>query len=106
MGESVAATGFRIARRGARLRPGCANLDSPQLWQAAKEEWETLNPLNSSTSKQWNIYLDGDGTLRTYLSLFDDASGRVNKQEADRLFKLNGQHPMHLVMARDSRRAN
>jgi predicted RNA methylase len=101
--ESVGAPGFRIARRGARLRPGCANLDSAKLWEAAREEW-ALQTAATKTINQWNIYLDANGTLRTNLSLFDTASGRVNKQEAERLFNLNGKHPMHLVMARESRR--
>ena len=92
---------FRLARRGTRIRPGNANLETPALWDAARDEWAILQ--GGRVANQWNIYLDADGTLRTNLSRFDTASGRANKQEADRLFQLHGKHPMHLVMARESR---
>lgn len=101
--DSVGAPDFRLARRGCRLRPGCADLESHKLWEAAREEWSLQTAADNST-RRWNIYLDVNGTLRTNLSLFDTASGRADKQEADRLYQLNGKHPMQLVMAKDSRR--
>lgn len=96
---------FRSNRHGAKLRPGVANLDSPKLWAAAKEEWEVLqSSSSSSSSSKWNLWLDTAGRIITNLSTFDEASGRVNKQEAARLHELNGQVPIHLVMQVAKRR--
>jgi|CZKV01.1.fsa_nt_gi hypothetical protein len=114
VGHILSLPDVRIKRCGARLRPGAANADTARLWTAAKEEWAVqhpvaggFQPVGSSPEGQrhWNLWLDAtNGTICTNLSTYDDASGRVNKAEASRLYALNGQHPMHLVMARESRK--
>lgn len=106
VGERLALPAFRLARGGGRIRNGNARLDCAQLWSAAKEEWNALHPEASpgGPTAKWNIWLHVDGTLMTNLSTFDTVSGRVDKAAADRLFQLNGQRPIHLVMAVAQRR--
>jgi predicted RNA methylase len=94
-------------RRGTVIRSyeGGHTPDSAGLWDAAREEWSFLSSSSSSSSsKAWNIWLDLDGTIKTNLSLFDQASGRVNKEQYQRLFTLNGKHPMQLILQKAERK--
>jgi len=75
-------------------------VDSHEKWKAVGEEWERVT---RKDKPQWNLTLGPDGVIKTDLSLYDVASCRVTKQEADSLFALGGQHPMQLVMQRQQR---
>jgi len=96
-----------LLRKGAEIATfaGGHTADSAELWNAAREEWSLRTATDAAKpAAQFNIYLDADGALKTNLSLFETASGRVNKSEAARLFALNGRHPMQLVVQRAERR--
>ena len=72
--------------------------DTETLWLAAGEEQLRIN--GCSRSPLFNIWLDTDtGTIRTYLNLFDTASGRVDKAGAAALHGLNGRQPIQLGRA-------
>ena len=56
----------------------------------------TGDPLGQDPSNDVKLK-QPDGTIKTDLSLYDVASCRVTKAEAESLFALGGQHPMQLV---------
>jgi hypothetical protein len=90
-----------MLRKGSEIKPtqGFHMTDTADLWLAARKEWMALRAANGGPhASGWNIFLDVDGTLKTDLSVFDTASGRVDKQAADRLNNLNGKHPMQLIL--------
>jgi hypothetical protein len=91
----------RIHRQGAEIRNDyMARQDSAQLWQAARER---VNELEGSKPKvPWNLWLEA-GVVHTALSLFEKHSKKIDKQEVERLFALNGKAPMELVLQRASR---
>jgi hypothetical protein len=61
------------------------------LWEAAAAEYTArVSPL-----PKFNLWLDDTGIIRTFLSLFDEHSGRVSKGEAATLYALNGKKPIH-----------
>lgn len=72
-----------------------------ELWQAAADEYKA----RTSPLPQYNIWLDENGIIRTFLSLFDEHSGRVSKDEAAGLYALNGKKPIQLVVQRAQRKA-
>jgi predicted RNA methylase len=74
--------------------------DAALLWEAIKEEWAVRQGKKSA----WNVFLAEDGTIRTQLSVFDDSSKKTDKAAAERLFELNGQRPMQLVVQAAQRR--
>ncbi|HEV2327623.1 MAG TPA: hypothetical protein VGY56_02415 [Verrucomicrobiae bacterium] len=71
------------------------------LWQAAADEYKA----RTSPLPHYNIWLDENGIIRTFLSLFDEHSGRVSKDEAAGLYALSGRKPIHLVVQRAQRKA-
>jgi SNF2 family DNA or RNA helicase len=73
-----------------------ANGDSHGLWQACKDEYNALQGVKGHNS--YNIWLKEDGTIGTMLSVFETHSGKVDKEAAERLFKLAGMRPLQLVM--------
>ncbi len=75
--------------------------DTRSLWGAVKDEWKTTQ--DAKKPGGFNIWLDPDGCIKTQLSLFQDKSFKVDKAAAKRLFALNGQRPMQLVMQRAQR---
>ncbi|MDE2104498.1 MAG: hypothetical protein KGL39_45100 [Patescibacteria group bacterium] len=78
--------------------------DSAELWLAAKEEHERC--LRTANAPEYNIWFDAAaGVIRTQLSLFDTASGRVDTSAAAALHALNGRQPIQLVVQRNTRRA-
>jgi hypothetical protein len=94
-------------RRGSNVRQyeGGHTPDSADLWDAARGEWlAQTKDARATISDKWNIFLDIDGTIKTNLSLFDQASGRVKKEQYLRLFALNGKHPMQLILQRAERK--
>ena len=75
-----------------------------ELWQAAREE--QLRVDGSGKLPPFNIWFDeSTGVIRTYLNLFDSASGRVDKTAAAALHALNGRQPIQLVVQRSQRKA-
>jgi SNF2-related domain/Helicase conserved C-terminal domain len=73
---------------------------SIDTWKAVRTEWETRN---GKRRPDWNLWLDSEGTIVTYLSVFDGKSTKIPKQEAVSLFELNGKKVMELVMMRNTR---
>ena len=91
-------------RRGPVIRSyeGGHTADTVELWDAAREEWNATQAAKPVVN--WNLWLETDGTIKTNLSLFDQASGRVKKEQYLRLFALNGKHPMQLILQKAERR--
>jgi predicted RNA methylase len=91
-------------RRGPVIRSyeGGHTADTVESWDAAREEWNATQAARPVVN--WNLWLDTDGTIKTNLSLFDQASGRVKKEQYLRLFALNGKHPMQLILQKAERR--
>ncbi len=89
-------------RRGAVIKPIAYTKDSAALWDGAEQEFAALN--SQLSTSDYNLWLDHSGVIRTNLSVFDTASGRVDKSEAARLFALNGRNPMQLVVQRNHRK--
>ena len=82
--------------------------NTKELWLAAKEEH--LRKQGLSKAPPYNIWLEDNGgrdaaTIRTYLNLFNTASGRVDKAAAAALHALNGRQPIQLVVQRSQRKA-
>ncbi len=100
----------RLAANRSRLRRGPEpsdyqiTPDTTSLWQAAAGEWSRLNPNPNLNLNPYHLWLE-HGFIRTNLSLFDTASGRVGKEEAAKLHELMDKQPMQLVIDRNSRRA-
>lgn len=92
-------------RRGSVIRQyeGGHTPDTVELWDACREEWNFTHS-DVRTPNSFNIYLDVDGTIKTNLSLFDQTSGRVKKEQYLRLFALNGKHPMQLILQKAERK--
>jgi hypothetical protein len=65
-------------------------------WMAAREEWNLRTGVRKDGG--WNIFLRSDGTIGTNLSVFENRSIKINKEEAKRLFELQDQRPMQLVL--------
>ena len=92
-------------RRGSVIRQyeGGHTPDTVELWDACREEWNFTHS-DVRTPNSFNIYLDFNGTIKTNLSLFDQASERVKKEQYLRLFALNGKHPMQLILQKAERK--
>ena len=75
--------------------------DVLERWKAVAEEWKARH---TSVRTDYHIWLDKSGTIRTHLSLFEKNSARVDKREAQRLFSLQGQRPMQLVVQANQRK--
>jgi predicted RNA methylase len=103
--ESVCAT---LHKNRLDLRTGCEIKSygytdtTTHLWLAVAEEWRRIT--SSASHPSYNLWLS-DGIICTNLSLFDNASGRVDKQQAEALHSLGGKRPIQLVMQREQRRA-
>ena len=75
--------------------------DVVELWQAVGKEWKASH---EKVRTDYHIWLGQDGTIRTHLSVFENHSVKVDKREAQRLFSLNGQRPMQLVVQASQRK--
>ena len=99
----------RMAHRHGPMAASYLHTESTkELWLAAKEEH--LREQSLSKAPPFNIWLDqnapgGSPAIRTYLNLFDTASGRVDKAAAAALHALNGRQPIQLVVQRSQRKA-
>lgn len=87
-------------RNGAEIRNTLKTENSVNRWQAVTGEWERVT---RKDRPQWNLFLRSDGKIGTELSLFDEASERVTKEEAATLYELKDKYPMQLVMQRAHR---
>jgi len=90
-------------RKGPTLRDIAFTEDTVDKWKAAAEEWTRLNPSTPDARPSYNLWLE-NGVIRTALSLFDAASERF-KDQAQKLFELNGKKPMQLVVQVAHRKA-
>ena len=94
-------------RRGAEPTGDVHTRDSGLLWEAATDESLRTTGMNVG-HPPYNIWLDATAMppiIRTYLSLFDQHTGRVPEADAHALFALNGKQPLQLVMQRQHRKA-
>lgn len=101
--EAAISPSLRRYRYGVSVggSPHC-HADTKPLWGAVKDEWK--NRVDAKKHPDgFNIWLDADGCIKTQLSLFQSKSFKVDKEAAKRLFALNGQRPMQLVMQRAQR---
>lgn len=105
--ESAKATCEQLKSRRMEFRKGpeatsyMHTKNCAELWQAAADEYKA----RTSPLPHYNIWLDENGIIRTFLSLFDEHSGRVSKDEAAELYALNGRKPIQLVVQRSQRKA-
>jgi len=92
----------RAYRQGAEIRTAhFCNNDQPEYWQAVKERVAELEGKESKVP--WNLWLNAGGRIKTALSLYETKSRKVDKAQVDRLFALNDQRPMELVLQRATR---
>ncbi len=91
----------RSYQLGAELRNPHAATDPREAWAAAKERVAELNGRESRTP--FNLWLNVGGRIRVGLSTFERRSTKINKKEAERLFRLDGKSPMELVLQRAQR---
>ena len=75
--------------------------DVVERWKAVADEWKARH---DKVRTDYHIWLDKSGTIRTHLSVFEKSSARVDKREAQRLFSLQGQRPMQLVVQANQRK--
>jgi len=73
---------------------------SQKIWRAAAEEYRIRH---SAAAPPWNLSLNRDGTIRVFLSVFDQERKTADREAAQRLFNLRGKHPMQLVLQRATR---
>ena len=82
--------------------PWHANRDSPRAFRNCCDEMERRrNP----SAALCNVVLDDAGSLRTWVSAFQERSFAVPKHLADFLRKINRQHPVELTIQPASRAA-
>ena len=92
----------RSYRQGVELRNAWqASSTALERWHAAKEKAGEAE--GNKPKVPWNLWLAEDGTIHTALSLFEKHSQKINKGQVQRLFALNGQTPMELVIQRNTR---
>jgi hypothetical protein len=92
----------RAYRQGVELRHAWqANPTTLERWQAAREK--AGEAAGNKPKVPWNLWLDVNGTICTALSLFEKHSSKIDKAQVERLFALNGQTPMELVIQRNTR---
>lgn len=68
-------------------------------------QWQTLQKViaeEHGSHPKWNIYLNKDGMLRTYLST--RSAMKVKQDEIARLARINGCHPLTLTTERETRK--
>lgn len=62
---------------------------------AIRDQWKVQV---GEKKPEYNIWLNADGTIGTYLSVFEERSVKVDKERVKRLFKLKDEKPIQLVM--------
>jgi SNF2 family DNA or RNA helicase len=96
----------RLDRQGRSLASELdVHEDAGAAWHGLRQEWTVRQKLaRGEAIGDYNIWLNLAGEIQTNLSLFQKRALKpADKQEADRLFALNGQRPMQLVMQSDQR---
>jgi hypothetical protein len=94
----------RIYRLGSEIsRAKQGREDLAENWQALKERLAELAGQVGPTP--YNLWLTASGRIRANLSVFQEKSVKLDKQEAARLFRLQGRSPMDLVLQRAQRDA-
>ncbi|MEY2411291.1 MAG: Methylase [Verrucomicrobiota bacterium] len=101
--EDLMSRFVRHHRDGPEVRDYMFTKDTPILWSAVREE-STRHPSVTHHSP-FNIWLSQTGVIRTFLSLFQQHSVKVDKAAAAALHDINGKRPMQLVLQRAQRDA-
>lgn len=92
----------RALRMGSVMRHvGMATKNTQVVWDAVKDQLAI--EAGKAPVHPYNLWLSVSGRIRTNLSMFEERSVKVNKKEAERLFGLEGQTPMELVLQRARR---
>lgn len=94
----------RAYRQGAEVRSRL-NVDDAAIYEAWLDVREQCK-IDADASRNvtpWNLWLNAGGVICTHLSRFEQHSRKTNKDEAKRLFELQGKRPMQLVMQRAQR---
>ena len=90
----------RVFRLGAELsHRDWAQKTIKDGWLAVKERLAEL----AGQTPPFHLWLDSSGRIQCHLSRFESQSVKLNKQEAERLFRLQGKVPMKLVLQRVQR---
>lgn len=99
------ATGRLHLRLGPEARPYQFTQDSHERFAAASGEWHAREQTASAHRPAFNLWLAAHGHIDTWLSTFDDFSGRIDQAHASALHALRGKRPMQLVIQRSERDA-
>lgn len=93
----------RLMRMGNEVRWNYGHHQQKALdpWNCVKDRLAELE--GKSPRNPHNLWLSVTGRIRTNLSSFEQRSVKVDKQEAERLHKLEGKTPMELVLQRAQR---
>lgn len=88
-----------------RIDPGTKYLqthNTHELFETVRAEWIERNKGNRP---QFNLWLDGNGRINTYLSSFEEESRRISRELARSLHNLNGKRPLEMVLTKSDRLA-
>ncbi len=96
---------WRIRNAGELMKDYRADPNTETFFRAVKEEVDTLAAIKANRPGGYNIYLNPDGTISTYLSIYSSKSGKVSTDLATELHKLNGKTPLQLVLQAEQRQA-
>ncbi|MEY2408332.1 MAG: hypothetical protein QOF48_1002, partial [Verrucomicrobiota bacterium] len=108
--EEIMAESFRYHRAGAEAREYMCTKHTATLWSAVREEFgrQECRPQDQERRPQdqaYNLWLSQSGIIRTFLSLFQQHSLKIDKAAAATLHEINGKRPMQLVLQRAQRDA-
>ncbi|MEY2410958.1 MAG: Methylase [Verrucomicrobiota bacterium] len=101
--EDLMSRFVRYHRDGPEVRDYMFTKDTPTLWSAVREE--STRHSSPVTNHSYNVWLSQSGVIRTFLSLFQQHSVKVDKAAAAALHDINGKRPMQLVLQRAQRDA-
>lgn len=88
---------LRSLRMGPKLESAhSADVTTVDFWHNIKAK------LKEQDAPRWNLWIE-DGQIRTYLSRFDQLDRRADRKRIARLYALNNQTPMQLVVQRAQR---
>jgi predicted RNA methylase len=91
-------------RGGYSVSPHHAEADTAPLFKIAKLEHEARTG-QKQINRDYNIWLDMQGSIRRYLTAFQNMSCKVPRQDVKDLDAINGQSPMALVVQKSTRLA-
>lgn len=78
---------------------------STHAFEAVDEEWKRLTNKKFAEMNGYNVRLSAHGTISCYLTPFQTMTGSVPLPVVEALKRIDGQHPMALVVQRVSRKA-